>query len=57
MTGMGAQGDGYPRNSLAIRMPTIVRVLARVADNAYILRMKAPKVKPEKLRESGVFRQ
>jgi hypothetical protein len=33
------------------------RVLARVPDNAYILRMKAFKVKPEKLRESGVFRQ
>jgi hypothetical protein len=38
-------------------MPVGDRVLARVADNAYILRMKAPKVKPEKLRESGVFRQ
>ena len=37
-------------------MPRGDRVLAPVADNAYILRMKAPKVKPEKLPESGRFR-
>jgi hypothetical protein len=54
---MGAMSEGYPRKSLAIRMPMGNRVLARISDNAYILRMKAPKVKPEKLRESGGFRQ
>jgi hypothetical protein len=52
---MGAQDDGYPWNSLAIRMPILVRALARVADNAYILRMKASKVKPHKLPEFGGF--
>ena len=47
---------GYPRNSLAIRMPVGNRALAPLADNAYILRMKAPKVKSEKLPESDKFR-
>jgi len=32
-------------------------VLAPLADNAYILRMKAPKVKSEKLSESDIFRR
>ena len=63
--GEGLVGDGHGRrwmeviraNSLAIRMPKRARALAPAADNAYILRMNAPKVKPEKLPESGRFRR
>jgi hypothetical protein len=55
--GHGGNDEGYPRTTLAIRMPSGHRALARVADNAYILRMKAPKVKSEKLPESDVLRR
>jgi len=42
---------------LAIRMPRIVGVLAPGTDNAYILRMNAPKVKSEKQQKPGDFPQ
>jgi hypothetical protein len=45
--------NGNSWRSLAIRMPIRARELAPAADYAYILRMKARKVKPEKLPDSG----
>lgn len=42
-------------NRLAIRVPEIGRALAPAIDNAYILRMYARKVKPQKLFATGSF--
>jgi len=54
---MGAIGDGYSQKALAIRMPRDGEALAPAADNAYILRMNASKVKSGKVLDSGMFRR
>jgi hypothetical protein len=46
-----------PRKLPAIRMPMAKGALAPAADNAYILRMNATKVKPEKLPDFGGIRR
>jgi hypothetical protein len=54
---MVANEKGYPMKAVAIRMPANGVVLAPRADNAYILRVYAVKVKAGKLSDFDPIRR